>query len=274
MRAGFLGAGHIARALAEGWRRDAPQAPSGAAASRRGASDLALGVYDPLPEPAQTFAARFDARVSASPAALVSLSEIVVLAMRPTDVPAALAAVAPVLEGRALVSLAAAVPLGELRAGLPDEACVARLMPNVAAAVGRGVFLLAAGTLTTAQLAAVRDLFGRAGTVVEIPESLFDAATAVSGCGPGFTALFIEALAEAGVKAGLSEELARELAVAGVAGSAALVARDGDPVAVRTAVATPGGMTAEGVEVLEDRGLREALAAAVAAAVARAERGR
>jgi pyrroline-5-carboxylate reductase len=117
-------------------------------------------------------------------------------------------------------------------------------------------------------------LFGLAGTVVEIPESLFDPATAVAGCGPGFTALFIEALAEAGVEAGLDEALARELAVAGVAGSAALVARDGDPVAIRTAVATPGGMTAEGVQVLENRGLRAALAAAVAAAVERAGRGR
>ena len=81
-------------------------------------------------------------------------------------------------------------------------------------------------------------------------------------------------MAQAGVEAGLDESLARELAVAGVAGSAVLVARDGDPVAVRTAVATPGGMTAEGVEVLEDRGIREALAAAVAAAVARARGGR
>ena len=274
MRAGFLGAGHIARALAEGWRRDASQEPSGGTPSGRVASDLALSVYDPLPEAAQSFAARFDAQACASPAALVSLSEIVVLAMRPTDVSAALAAVAPVLEARALVSLAAAVPLDELRAGLPDGARVARLMPNVAAAVGRGVFLLAAGTLSAAQLDAVRDLFGRAGSVVEIGESLFDPATAVAGCGPGFTALFIEALAQAGVEAGLDESLARELAVAGVAGSAVLVARDGDPVAVRTAVATPGGMTAEGVEVLEDRGIREALAAAVAAAVARARGGR
>ena len=264
MRAGFLGAGHIARALAEGWRRDAPQA----------SSDIILSVYDPLPERSGSFAAQFDAQACASPAALANLSELVVLAMRPTDVPAALAAVAPVLEGRALVSLAAAVPLGELRAGLSDGACVARLMPNVAAAVGRGVFLLAAGTLTAPQLDSVRDLFGLAGTVVEIPESLFDPATAVAGCGPGFTALFIEALAEAGVEAGLDEALARELAVAGVAGSAALVARDGDPVAIRTAVATPGGMTAEGVEVLETRGLRTALTAAVAAAVERARRGR
>ena len=78
-------------------------------------------------------------------------------------------------------------------------------MPNVAAAMGRGVFLLVAGTLWAAQLDAVRDLFGRAGSVVEIGESLFDPATAVAGCGPGFTALFIEALAQAGVEAGLDE---------------------------------------------------------------------
>ncbi len=262
MRTGFLGAGHIARALAEGWRRDAAQTSSA----------VILSVYDPVPESARSFAARFDARVCGSPAALVDLSELVVLATRPTDVPAALSAVAPVLEGRALVSLAAAVPLDELRAGLPDGACVARLMPNVAAAVGRGVFLLTAGTLTAAQLGSVRDLFGLAGTVVEIPESLFDPATAVAGCGPGFTALFIEALAEAGVEAGLDETLARELAVDGVAGSAALVARDGDPVAIRAAVATPGGMTAAGVDVLENAGLRAALAAAVSAAVERARR--
>ena len=264
MRAGFLGAGHIARALAEGWRREAPQASSG----------IVLSVYDPVPESARSFAARFDARACGSPHDLVGRSEIVIFAMRPADVPAALAAVAPVIERRALLSLAAAVPLDELRAGLPDGACVARLMPNVAAAVGRGVFLLASGTLTAAQLDSVRDLFGRAGTVVEIAESLFDQATAISGCGPGFTALFIEALAQAGVAAGLDEGLARELAVAGVAGSAALVARDGDPVAIRTAVATPGGMTAEGVDVLENRGLRATLAAAVAAAVERARRGR
>ena len=125
MRTGFLGAGHIARALAEGWRRDAPQTSSG----------IILSVYDPLPESAASFAAQFDAQACASPAALANLSELVVLAMRPTDVPAALSALAPILEARALVSLAAAVPLDELRAGLPDGACVARLMPNVAAAV-------------------------------------------------------------------------------------------------------------------------------------------
>jgi pyrroline-5-carboxylate reductase len=166
------------------------------------------------------------------------------------------------------------VPLDDLRAGLLPGARVARVMPNVAAAIGCGVFLLSAGTLTASQADEVRNLFSLAGTVVDVPEGLFDPATAVAGCGPGFAALFIEALAEAGVEAGLDETMARELAVAGVAGAAALVARDGDPVGVREAIATPGGMTAEGIDVLESRGMRAALAAAVAAAVERARRAR
>jgi len=108
--------------------------------------------------------------------------------------------------------------------------------------------------------------------VVEVTEQQFDAATAVAGCGPGFAALFVEALAGAGTASGLDATLAGRLAVGAVAGAAALVARDGDPVALRTAIATPGGMTAAGVDVLEARDLRGALAAAVAAAVARARR--
>jgi pyrroline-5-carboxylate reductase len=142
----------------------------------------------------------------------------------------------------------------------------------VAAAVGQGVFLFVRGTLSGRQAGEVADLFALAGMVVEVAEEQFDAATAVAGCGPGFAALFVEALAEAGVASGLGERLAGRLAIGGVAGAAALVARDGDPVALREAIATPGGMTAEGIEVLETRDLRGALAAAVAAAVARARR--
>jgi len=264
MNAGLLGAGYIARALAEGWHRASGERDPGPV----------LHVYDPQASSSAALAADFDACVSESPAELVVASDVVILAMRPRDVAAALAEVAPVLEERALVSLAAAVPLDELRAGLPPGAAVARVMPIVAAAIGRGVFLFVVGTLGAAQVAAVRSLFELAGTVVQVPESLFDAATAVAGCGPGFTALFIEALAGAGVANGLHETMARELAIAAVAGSADLVAREGDPVAVRTAIATPGGMTAAGVDVLEARGTREALTAAVAAAVARARGGR
>jgi len=260
MNAGLLGAGHIARALAEGWHR----------ASEASGPGPILHVYDPRASSSATLAAEFGARVCSSPAELVAACDVVVLAMRPPDVAAALREVAPALQGRSLVSLAAAVPLADLRAGLAPGAAVARVMPNVAAAIGRGVFLFVVGTLSAEQAATVRALFELAGTVVEVPESLFDAATAVAGCGPGFTALFIEALAEAGVANGIDETMARDLAIAAVAGSADLVAREGDPVAVRTAIATPGGMTAAGVDVLEARGTREAIAEAVAAAIARA----
>ncbi len=262
MRAGLLGAGHIARALAEGWHRPSP--------------DLSarpdLFVYDPLDERAASLAAAFEARVCVAPAELARACDVVVLAMRPADVAGGLAALRPAVGETALVSVAAAVPLATLLGGLPPGARVARVMPNVAAAVGQGVFLFVPGTLSARQAGEVAGLFALAGMVVEVAEEQFDAATAVAGCGPGFTALFIEALAKAGAASGLDATLARRLAIGGVAGAAALLARDGDPVALREAIATPGGMTAAGVEVLERNDLRGALGAAVAAAVAHARR--
>ena len=225
------------------------------------------------PRAAPPLAADFDARVCASPAELVAACDVVILAMRPPDVAAALAEVAPVLGGAALVSLAAAVPLDDLRAGLAPGAAVARVMPNVAAAIGRGVFLFVVGTLSAEQAArGARRCSSLAGTVVEVPESLFDAATAVAGCGPGFTALFIEALAEAGVAHGLDETMARELAIAAVAGAADLVAREGDPVAVRTAIATPGRHDGRGGRRARGTGDQGSAHGGGAAAIARARR--
>ena len=211
-----------------------------------------------MPRARRSFAADFDARACASVAELVTAARPSSSPCGPPDVRggagrggAAFSSGGPCSRWPRLV------PLADLRAGLAPGAAVARVMPNVAAAIGRGVFLFVPGTLSAAQAGAVRDLFGLAGTVVEVPESLFDAATAVAGCGPGFTALFIEALAEAGVGNGLDESDGPRACVAAVAGSAALVARDGDPVALREAIATPGGMTAEGIEVLESRGMRD-----------------
>ena len=142
-------------------------------------------------------------------------------------------------------------------------------MPNVAAAVGMGVFLVVRGTLDEAGEAAVCDLFGLAGLVVRIGEEQFDAATALSGCGPAFAAAFLEAFADAGVAAGLDRELALDLAVGAVDGADGLVARDRDPGGLKRAIATPGGMTAAGLEALEGAGLAAAVHAAVEAAVAR-----
>jgi pyrroline-5-carboxylate reductase len=144
-------------------------------------------------------------------------------------------------------------------------------MPNVAAALGLGVFLFVPGSLGGAR-DGVAGLFGAAGTVVELEEERFDLATAVAGCMPGYVARLVDAFAEAGAARGLSPQAAVRLAAAGVHGAAAYVAAAGDPAAVVAAAATPGGMTAAGLAALEAHDIRGAVAAAVDAAAAQASR--
>jgi pyrroline-5-carboxylate reductase len=144
-------------------------------------------------------------------------------------------------------------------------------MPNVAVAVGNGVLLLAPGTLGD-DVGGVEEVFGLVGEVVTVDEALFDAATALSGCGPGFTALFLAALEKGGRAAGLDAGTAHRLAAGAVAGAAALAELEPDPEAIVRAVCSPGGMTAAGIAVLEDGRVPQSVAAAVLAAVAQASR--
>jgi pyrroline-5-carboxylate reductase len=255
---GLIGAGHIAHALAEGWSRaDLAGAPS-------------LTFFDVDAGKARDLAAATGGAAAASAIDLVASVDLVVVAVRPQHVEAVLGEVAAGLAERPLVSVAAGVSLARLRAALPDGARVARVMPNVAAALGLGLFMLVPGTLGPAA-AAIEDLFALAGDVVEVDEELFDAATAVAGCMPGIIAHLVESFAAAGVAHGLAGDVAVRLAVAGVHGAAAIVAREGDPAAVLAAAATPGGMTAAAVEKLEERELALTVDAAVAAAISRAK---
>jgi pyrroline-5-carboxylate reductase len=242
---GFLGAGHIAQALAEGWRRP----------SVTGAPQLAF--FDVDEERRREAAAAWGG------------DDVLVLAVRPDQVGGALAGIAPLLGERALVSVAAGVELAELVAAVPAGSRVGRVMPNVAAALGLGVFLFVPGTL--GPLAApVASLFGLAGRVVTLPEDEFDTATAVAGCMPGLLGAIVQAFVRAGAAEGLSPATARQLAVTGVHGAAAIIARDGDPEGVMARAATPGGMTAAGIDALRAQGIEAAVHAAVAAAAARA----
>ena len=259
MNVGLIGAGHIARALAEGWSRpDVPGPPS-------------LSFYDVDAAKARELAAPSGGRAAATAAELVAGAELVIVAVRPQHVEGVLRDIGAALGERPVVSVAAGVTLARLQAGLPTGARVARAMPNVAAALGLGLFLFVPGTLGPG-LNEVEDLFALAGDVVEVDEGLFDAATAVAGCMPGIIAYLVEAFATAGVAYGLAEHMAVRLAISGVQGAAAIVAREGDPAAVLAAAATPGGMTAAAVEKLEERELALTVELAVAAAIARATR--
>ena len=258
MRVGCVGAGHIARALGQGWTRpeisDPPQ----------------LTYLDVSAEAAARAAADTGASVAASLPDLIAASDVVVVAVRPQHVAGVLAASGPLLGDRLLVSVAAGVSLADLRAALPPHARVARVMPNVAAALGLGVFLFVPGTLAE-RTAEVGELFALAGDVVELDETHFDTATAVAGCMPGMLAMLVRDFGRAAERRGLAPDVARRLAIAGVHGAAAVIAREGAPDAVIASAATPGGMTAAAITALEERDIAEAVALAVDAAAERAK---
>ncbi len=258
MNVGLIGAGHIARALAEGWSRP----------SVVGAPSLVF--FDIDADKARELAAATGGAAAATAAELLASSDVVIVAVRPQHVEGVLQAMGAAADERLVVSVAAGVSQARLEASLPVGARVARIMPNVAAALGQGLFLLVPGTLGRG-VAAVEELFALAGDVVEVDEALFDAATSVAGCMPGVIAYLVEAFAAAGVARGLSGDVARRLAVSGVHGAAAIVAREGKPAAVLAAAATPGGMTAAMVETLAAHEVALAIDDAVAAAITRAQ---
>jgi pyrroline-5-carboxylate reductase len=168
-----------------------------------------------------------------------------------------------------VVSVAAGVTLGQLREVAPNVEAVVRAMPNTPALVGAGVTGLLGEDRSSEQI--VGALFEAVGEVVYLrDESQFDGLTAVSGSGPAYMFLILEALADAGVEAGLDREMAQRLARATMAGAAALAGEPGvHPAQLKDRVASPNGTTIAGLAALEEHGLRRAVWAAVRAATAR-----
>jgi pyrroline-5-carboxylate reductase len=259
---GLIGAGNMGSALARGWT-----------AAEAGPDELLFSDADP--ERARLAAEEFGGRVADSNRRLAERADAIVLAMKP----GALASVAedvrvPVAEGGVpVVSILGATSIAAIEHALGPGTAVLRFMPNVAAAVRQGTFCYAAGSaLDAGTKRGLLDLFGLLGELVPIEERLMDAATAISGCGPAFMALVIEALTDAGVEHGLTAAQAGRLAVSTMGGSAALLAaRRDDAPAVRRQVTSPGGVTAAGLASLERAGVRAAFADAVDAVVAKAQ---
>jgi pyrroline-5-carboxylate reductase len=208
---------------------------------------------------ARELAAELSGEAVGSNQELAERADLIVLAVKP----AKLGVAAKELGGaKAVVSLLGATSLQTLRQAFP-EAEVVRVMPNVGVEVRKGV-LCVAGDLDPG----VRELLEGLGHVVDLPDSQFDAATAVMGCAPAYLALAVEAIADAGAADGLDPELARRLVVETAVGTAELL-RAHHPADLRRAVASPGGSTEAGLEALDREGARGAFEAAVRASLER-----
>jgi len=205
--------------------------------------------------------------------ALIRACDVLVLAVKPQAMDKVLAQVARDVEARHLVvSVAAGVPVAAIEGKLPAGTRLVRSMPNTAAIVLAGATAIAAGShATEADLATARTLFEAVGRVVELDESLLDAVTGLSGSGPAYVMVMIEALADGGVKVGLHRDTALLLAAQTVYGSAKLLLETGEhPGRLKDQVTSPGGTAIAGLHTLEAGGLRRTLIDAVEAATKRA----
>lgn len=203
---------------------------------------------------------------------VVDTAETVLLAIKPQMLAVVAKKLTPPARETAplLLSILAGVPLARLEQEFPGWSVV-RAMPNTPATVGAGVTALASGdAVSDAQRSQAREIFASVGTVIEVPEYQMDAVTAVSGSGPGYIALVVEALADGGVAVGLPRAVALELAIATVRGTGELL-HQGDlhPAVLKDRVTSPGGTTIAGIAALEAGGLRSALMAAVRSAYQR-----
>jgi pyrroline-5-carboxylate reductase len=198
-------------------------------------------------------------------------ADVAILAVKPQVIEAVLTSLASSVGDALVVSIAAGVTCARLESMLPVGVRVVRVMPNTPALVGAGMSIVSGGTRATDEdVHVVESLFGAVGDVVVLPEALQDACTAISGCGPAYMALFVDALANAGVAEGLPPELGERLALQTMSGTVRLIETTGQsPTQVIDAVSSPGGSTIAAVKELEARGVRDAIASAVHAAVTR-----
>ena len=198
--------------------------------------------------------------------------EVIVVAVKPSDVPRLLGQIAStVTSDQIVISLAAGVPLAVFEEALADGVAVVRAMPNTPAQIDEGVTALAAGTSAGAEAVAVASrILGAVGDTVLLDEAHLDAVTAVSGTGPAYVFLLAEALTEAAAREGIPRQAAERLVAQTIKGAGALLrAVDMGPEKLRAQVTSPGGTTAAAMHVLEGRGFRALVEDAVRAAAAR-----
>ena len=257
---GFVGAGNMAGALIKGLLLSGTVGPTQIQAS------------DVREERLAELANEHGIAVTKDNAKLAAWSDVIVLAVKPQIIDKVMVPIASALRPEALVvSIAAGVPIEFIESRLPPETRVVRTMPNTAAIALAGATAIAPGTHASDEdLRLARQLFEAIGRVVVLDESLLDAVTGLSGSGPAYVMLMIEALADGGVKVGLHRETALLLAAQTVYGSAKLLLETGEhPGRIKDMVTSPGGTAIAGLHTLEAGGLRTTLINAVESATRR-----
>lgn len=234
------------------------------------AEEVMLG--EPSPERRQVLSEQYGIQTTGSNQDVIEASRVLLLAVKPQifslvakDFRDARCDSPPLV-----ISILAGVPLAQLEAVMPGWPVV-RAMPNTPATVGAGMTAIAMGSRSLAEHGDLaKEMFSAVGQVVQVPEGALDAVTGLSGSGPGYVAIVIEALADGGVAAGLPRAIANQLAVQTVLGTAQLVQKTGiHPAELKDRVTSPGGTTIAGIACLEELGLRSALIEAVRTASSR-----
>jgi pyrroline-5-carboxylate reductase len=204
---------------------------------------------------------------------LAAIAPVLLLAIKPQIFGNVVADLKQHDSNQLVISILAGVSIAQLERAFPAERAIVRAMPNTPATVGMGITAIAAGNhLRSEQLELATQIFQAVGEVVTIPESSIDAVTGLSGSGPAYVAIAIEALADGGVAAGLPRQIADRLALQTVLGTAQLLnASHLHPAQLKDRVTSPGGTTIAGIAKLEQAGFRSALIEAVVAAAKRSQ---
>jgi pyrroline-5-carboxylate reductase len=229
-------------------------------------------VSDVVPERLQELAGLYGVNTSEDNRTAAGTADIIILAVKPQGMESVLRGLAGFIrENQLVISIAAGISTGFIEERLDGSMRVLRAMPNTPALVGAGITALAGGTkIQEDDLALARDIFSAVGAVVEVKEDLMDAVTGLSGSGPAYVFVIIEALADAGVHMGLDRKTSLQLATQTILGAARLCLESGKhPAELKDMVASPGGTTIAGLRALEEGRLRATLMAAVEAATAR-----
>ncbi len=262
---GFIGAGKMATALANGFVR------------AKLATTKQIVASDPSDAAREHFARETGAKTVDSNADTAKFADILILATKPDQITGALAEIHDLLKSKKnylVLSIAAGVTISKLESALPAGARVIRVMPNTPALIGESASAFATGKNTTPEDGELaKKLLSAVGAAFQVKESLLDAVTGLSGSGPAYVYQFIEALSDGGVASGLPRDIATRLAAQTVLGAAQMVLQTGQhPGALKDQVTSPGGTTIEGLHELEKGKLRATVMNAVRAATEKSKK--